>query len=346
MGIRVGIFGAGMMGVAHAQAYKASGTQIVGVTDVDASRSAELASRFGGQSYSSMEALMAAGVDAVSVCLPHHLHLPAAQLAARHHAHILMEKPLANTLTEARQIVDACGSADIKLMVGFIQRFLTGVRQLHSSITSGTFGRIGLAVEYLAAGGAWPIVPAWYRQKAVAGGGIAMIGNIHTVDRLRWMLNSDVETVFAAVQQVGTEGDVEDISSAMLHYLSGAQATVIGLRSPLATHRRRWTLEFYGETCEASLALQSNNEQSLETTTPSGIQTAHFPAEDPFIPEIAEFLTAIETNREPQPGGLEGLLSLATVLAIYESANTGQPVNVPNLLRSQDPASHKGSNQP
>lgn len=340
MGIRVGIFGAGMMGVAHAQAYKASGTQIVGVTDVDASRAAELASRFGGQSYPSMEALMSAGVDAVSVCLPHHLHLPAAQLAARYHAHILMEKPLANTLIEARQIVDACGGADIKLMVGFIQRFLTGVRQLHSIVTAGTFGRIGLAVEYLAAGGAWPVVPAWYRQKAIAGGGIAMIGNIHTVDRLRWLLDSDVETAYAAVQQVGPEGDVEDISSAVLHYASGAQATVIGLRSPLATHRRRWTLDIYGENCEASLALQSNNEQSLDLTTSSGIQTVNIPAEDPFIPEIAEFLATIETNREPHPGGLEGLLSLATVLALYESARTSQPVNVPYFLRAQDPGSH------
>lgn len=345
MGIRVGIFGAGMMGVAHAQAYQACGVQIAGVTDVDASRAADLATRFGGKSYLSMEALMAAGVDAVSVCLPHHLHLPAAQLAARHHAHVLMEKPLANTLGEARQIVDACGGAGIKLMVGFIQRFMTGVRQLYSIINSGNFGRIGLAVEYLAAGGAWPVAPDWYRRKSAAGGGIAMIGNIHTVDRLRWLLGSDVETVYGAVQQIGPEGDVEDISSAVMHFTSGVQANVIGLRSPLAKHQRRWTLDIYGERCEASLALKYANEQSLQTTTLAGITTVEIPAEDPFIPEIGEFLAAIEANREPQPSGLDGLLSLATVLAIYESARIGQPVNVQNFMRAQESGSQQGSNQ-
>ena len=253
MTLRVGIMGAGMMGVAHAQAYRAAGAQIVGVTDADGGRAADLAARFGGEVYPSLEALAAAGLDAVSVCLPHNLHLAAARLAAQHRAHVLMEKPLANTLAEAHQIVDACEGAGVKLMVGFIQRFLTGVQQLRVQIATAP-----------SAGSAWRS-STWQPaargrscrsgtdSAAAAGGGIMMIGNIHTVDRLRWLLGSEAETVYGAVQQIGPEGDVEDIGSAMIRYASGAQATVIGVRSPLAPHRRRWTLELYGERAEASL---------------------------------------------------------------------------------------------
>jgi len=346
MMLRVGIMGAGMMGMAHAQAYRAAGAQIVGVTDADGGRAADLTARFGGEVYPSLAALAAAGLDAVSVCLPHNLHVAAARLAAEHHAHVLMEKPLANTLAEAQQIVDVCEGAGVKLMVGFIQRFLTGVQQLRTQVGDGTFGRIGLAVEYLAAGGAWPVVPPWYRQRAAAGGGIMMIGNIHTIDRLRWLLGSEVETVYGAVQQIGPEGDVEDIGSAMIRYASGAQATVIGVRSPLATHRRRWTLELYGEHAEASLALQQTNAQTLETITAEGLRTVSVPAEDPFLAEIREFVAAIEEDRAPAPGGRDGLVSLATVLAIYESARTGLPVNVPDYLRALGSAPPLRSTQP
>lgn len=333
MALRVGIMGAGMMGIAHAQAYRTAGARIVGVTDTDPGRAGDLAARFGGDVYPTLEALTAAGLDAVSVCLPHHLHLPAARLAAQHRLHVLMEKPLANTLAEAKEIVAVCADANVKLMVGFIQRFLTGVQTVRRQIATGAFGRIGLAVEYLAAGGAWPVVPAWYRQRAAAGGGIVMIGNIHTVDRLRWLLGAEAESVYGAVQQIGPVGDVEDIGSAVIRYTSGAQASVIGVRSPLATHRRRWTLEVYGEHAEASLTLHHTNAQTLETTTQAGAQTDNIPAEDPFLAEIREFVSSIEQDRAPEPDGQAGLVSLATVLAIYESAHTGLPVNVPDMLR-------------
>jgi predicted dehydrogenase len=346
MTLRVGIMGAGMMGVAHAQAYRAAGVQIAGVTDADGGRAADLAERFGGEVYPSLEALAAAGLDAVSVCLPHNLHLAAARLAAQHRAHVLMEKPLANTLAEAQQIVDACEGAGVKLMVGFIQRFLTGVQQLRAQIADGAFGRIGLAVEHLAAGGPWPVVPPWYRQRSAAGGGIMMIGNSHTTDRLRWLLDSEAETVYGAIQQIGPEGDVEDVASAVIRYRSGVQATVIGVRSPLATHRRRWTLDLYGERAEASFALQNTNEQALEITTAAGVQAQAVPPENPFLAEIREFVTAIEAGREPAPNGRDGMMALATVLAIYESARTGLPVNVPDYLRAPESAPPLRSTQP
>jgi predicted dehydrogenase len=113
---------------------------------------------------------------------------------------------------------------------------------------------------------------------------------------------------------------------------------VIGVRSPLATHRRRWTLDLYGERAEASFALQYTNEQTLETTTAEGAQTLTVPPEDPFLTEIREFATAIEEDREPAPNGRDGVMALATVLAIYESARTGLPVNVPDYLRAPESA--------
>ena len=76
------------------------------------------------------------------------------------------------------------------------------------------------------------------------------------------------------------------------------------------------------------------------------LRTVAVPAEDPFLAEIGEFVAAIEEDRAPTPGGRDGLVSLATVLAIYESARTGLPVNVPDYLRAPESAPPLRSTQP
>ena len=90
MTLRVGILGAGMMGIAHAQAYHTSAAEIIGVVDVDPRRAGDLVSRFGGVVFQSFEALLSAEPDAVSICLPHNLHREAARVAAAHGVHVLI----------------------------------------------------------------------------------------------------------------------------------------------------------------------------------------------------------------------------------------------------------------
>ena len=175
-GLRVGILGAGLMGQAHAQAYREAGIHLTGIADINQATATNLATRFDCEVFTSAEDLLSAGIDAVSICLPHSLHKEAALLAASQGKHILMEKPLAITLEEAETIVAACRSAKVRLMVGFIQRFLATLQELRALIVAGTFGEIGLVVDYLAAGGPWPVLPPWYLQRAIAGGGILMIG--------------------------------------------------------------------------------------------------------------------------------------------------------------------------
>ncbi len=73
-----------------------------------------------------------------------------------------------------------------------------------------------------------------------------MIGNIHSVDRIRWLLNSEVDTIYGVSRQIGLKGDVEDVGTATVVYQTGTHASIIGYRSPLKSHRRRHTLEIYG----------------------------------------------------------------------------------------------------
>ncbi len=336
MSIRVAIIGAGAMGIAHAEAYAVCGAEIVAVVDINAALVAAFTQRFGCAGFTEATDLYRLDFDAVSICLPHYLHRDAALLAAQHKKHILMEKPLAITLVEAQEIIDACKAAGVILMVGFTHRFLSCLNELKHRIASGLFGEISLIVDYLAAGGSWLNPPAWYFDKDKAGGGIVMIGNIHSIDRIAWLLNSTPQIIYAVQKQVSPVGSVEDVASATIIYESGTCASVIGYRSPLQNHARRHTLEIYGTLSEATLSLSHDNKQQMTITSQTGVETIEVTDDKPFVREIEEFLNAIQEKRPAKPDGDEGFLSLATVMAMYESSKRGQPIILPNYISKQE----------
>src|SRR5579885_286731 len=189
MNLRVGILGAGAMGAAHARAYRTAGAEIVGVADVDESAAARLANSCGARPVTAPEALFDLGLDAVSICVPHNLHSHCALMACARGVHVLIEKPLAISMAEALEMRNACRNSHIRFMMGFSQRFQAGFRDLKQAIQRDALGSIVFSADYLSAG---PWVPDWYLQRTAAGGGILITGSIHAVDRLRWLIGSEV----------------------------------------------------------------------------------------------------------------------------------------------------------
>lgn len=336
MDLRVGVLGAGMMGDAHLTAYRAAGVDIVGVADPNLARAEDLAGRFGTKAFSSPESLLDIELDAVSVCVPHSLHHKYALAAAQHRLHILMEKPLALSMQEARDIRSACEENGVLLMMGFIQRFMKSVQQLKSWVREGRFGEITTMTDYLAAGGPWPNVPDWYLRRSIAGGGILMIGTVHAIDRMRWISESEVKTVRACVRQSGAEGDVENVGSILLEFENGICCSLFGYRSPLSTHVRQHMFAVYGTKGEASLDLNSLAHQRYRLTTPAGSEEFQITEDDPFQSEINEFVRCIGMGRAAGPALADGHASLAVVLAAYESAKAGKTICLHEFVKSQE----------
>ncbi len=131
--MRCGVVGVGRMGRHHARVYtELPGASLVGVVDQDEDRRSSVAARHECPAFASVEALLAAGVDAVSVAVPtaHHLETVAPLLEAG--VACLVEKPLAPSVDEAQQIVDLAARTGSVLQVGHIERFNPVVRALNS----------------------------------------------------------------------------------------------------------------------------------------------------------------------------------------------------------------------
>src|ERR1019366_8655697 len=130
--LRIGVIGAGVMGTNHARVLGGlPNTMLVGIVDplpAHRTRATELA---GCRAFASLDELIAEDVDAVTIAAPTHLHHEIALDCIARDIHILVEKPIASTVEEGREIVAAARRAGVTLMVGHVERFNPEIGRAH-----------------------------------------------------------------------------------------------------------------------------------------------------------------------------------------------------------------------
>ncbi len=330
--LRVAIAGAGQMGLAHAEAFRACGADVIAVIDHEPDRARRLAAACGARAFRTVAEALRESPDALSVCLPHSLHFDAAMAAAQRDVALLIEKPHCTSLEESRALRAECARRGVVAMAGFTHRFLATSLTLKSLLTAGRFGRIDLAVDRLVANALGAHTPAWYRDRTLAGGGIAMIGMIHSIDRLRWLLDAEITRVLALTRPPVCSGEVENTALALLEFSNGAQASLIAHRSPVTGHARAHRYELFGEKLNASCSVDTFDHQELAVVGPGGPEREVVRDDRPFVAEIRAFGAALAAGRPPAPSLFDAEVALGVVLAIYESAQSRQPVDLPEFL--------------
>jgi predicted dehydrogenase len=320
--LRVAVIGAGQVAERHAEAYAANpDAEIVAVVDPLLDRAKALAARFGAAAHASYEQLLASGtIDAASACVPHNLHLDVTRAATRAGVHLLMEKPIANTLAEADEMIAAAEQAAITMMIGFVHRFRTEVLEAKRLLQEHALGPPATAIDkFCSRGGPHP--PAWVWRQVQAGGGVLMYGGIHAIDRLLWFLESPVATVYAHTHNYAGYGDVEDGLVAVLEFANGASA-VLFENSPPYGRPGGWSTELFGP--HGALRIQTG--EWIELTSMSRNFTHHAQDELHFHREINEFVAAVRQGRQPSVPAAAGRAALEVALALYESAARNTPV--------------------
>ena len=143
--LSVGIIGAGGIAQSHMRAiHENDNIRLVAAMDVDAARAVAAAEKYGARAYTSPSDLLGdPEVEAVHVCTPHSLHGDQVTSAAEAGKHVLVEKPMALTLTECDRMIEACEAAGKILMVGQVLRYYPVNRMIRKMISDGVIGNVG-----------------------------------------------------------------------------------------------------------------------------------------------------------------------------------------------------------
>lgn len=323
MAVRLGVIGAGIIAKSFMEAAPdVADLEVAVICDIaeDAVRAlAEPLNIAWETGYRSV--LQDDSIDALYIALPHHLHETVTIAAAEAGKHILLEKPMANSLEEADRMLAAQRRAGVKLMIGFTHRFHSELESAKRLIDAGELGRLTLAVDVMTTGG---VIPGWFWQKSQAGGGVLHVNGAHSFDRLRWLMGSEIVEVFAYADTYDPRKTVEDSTVVALRFANGAMGTTVHNWVTDVGLPFKCDLDIHG----TAGAIRIDSWNSLEFSNAGHTWVQRRQRDDMFQKEIGEFVSAILEDREPCVTGEDGRRSLACVKAAYESARTGAPVPV------------------
>jgi predicted dehydrogenase len=293
-------------------------------------------------------------VDIVDVCTPGHLHAEVAVAALEAGKHVLVEKPLANTVEESEHMLAAATAAEahgVRSMVGFNYRRVPALALARSLIADGAIGSVRqVRAAYLQDWLADHDAPmTWRLRKESAGSGALGDLGSHVVDQLRFLLDDPIVAVTGALrtfvpQRRGEQGvedvTVDDAAWATLHTVSGVVASVEVSRMAFG-RRNGLTIEVYGSEGSIAFDLESLNELHVDDGAGAGgsgrrrilVTDAGHPYVESWWPpghilgwdhtfttQAADFLTSVASGHRPEPSFEDGLEVQRVLTAIERSA--------------------------
>jgi UDP-N-acetyl-2-amino-2-deoxyglucuronate dehydrogenase len=341
-----GIIGAGTISDIHALAINAiPNAKLYGVYSINKISSQAFADKNNCTAYDSLEELLGVPeIDIVCICTPSGIHADPAIKCIEAGKHCVIEKPLEVTLAKCDQIIEAADKAGVKTAVIFPSRFYEASKQVKQAIDEQRFGNLVLGDAYVK----WSRSQAYYESAAwrgtweLDGGGALMNQGIHSVDLLQWYMG-DVESVQSVTANVKHKTiEVEDTVVSTLRFANGALGTIECSTAVFPGALKR--IEIMGTSGTA--ILEENNlikwqfekeagedEQIIKSM--SGGTVSHGgvsnPADISFAghqKQLEDMMYSIETDKKPLIDARDGRKSVAIVLAIYESARTGQKVTL------------------
>ena len=346
--IRFAIIGCGAIAVNHAIALQAlPGVTVDAVVDTDATRAREFAARFGiPRAFDDVDAALASGLDAVTVCTPHPAHEAGVVAAARHGLHVLCEKPVATTTDEADRMIAAADAAGVRFGVVFQRRFWPAAARIRAAIDSGALGApiAGSCIVRLRRDAEYYSEP-WRGRRETEGGGVLMTQAMHHIDLLQWFMGEAVSvTGRVATLRHGDLIDVEDTAVATVEFASGALAVVQagstfdpGLGAQVlvsdAAGRSASVLEFPEGTGITDVWTLDGGREFAAPYTAGGVfdiplADIHRGLIAAHSLQIADFVSAVRDGRDPLVTGRDARRALEIVTAIYRSSETGVAVRL------------------
>jgi UDP-N-acetylglucosamine 3-dehydrogenase len=303
--LRVGVVGAGIMGSNHARVLAGlPGISLTGIVDPLAAHRTRAAELVGCATFETLDQMVAAGVDAVTVAAPTHLHHDISLDLIGRGIHVLVEKPIASTVEEGRAIVDAARRAGVTLMVGHVERFNPAVAAVKQAIK----GEDILSIAITRVG---PFPP---RMSNV---GVVIDLAVHDIDLIRWFTESDIVDV--QPQLASAVAEREDIAllqfrteSGVLAHINTNWLTPFKARSVTVATRGKYVMgDLLTRQVTECFGFKPDGSYSMR----------HLPVghDEPLRAELIAFVDAVRHGRPPAVTGEEGVASLEIAIRCLDT---------------------------
>ena len=317
--LKIGVFGTGHLGKFHLNNWmEINEAQLVGFYDPDDAIAEEVISKYGLNRFTDPEKLVAA-CDAVDIVTPTQYHFGLCEMAIKKSKHVFVEKPMANTVEEAKELVNLAQESKIKFQAGHVERFNPAFLALKNLKLNPMF----IEVHRLA-------------QFNPRGTEVSVILDlmIHDIDAILSLVKSDVKSI--AANGVAVMTDTPDIANVRIEFNNGCVANLTSSRISMKKMRKMRLfqkdayigVDFLERKTEVIKLKEDNDENvfAFDIETPNGTKTIAIA--NPEVPqvnaiklELEEFVSAIKNNTQPIVNEIDGFRAMEVAHQILYKIN-------------------------
>lgn len=277
--------------------------------------------------------------DLVSIATESGIHAEIALFCIDHGVHVIIEKPMAMSISDANEIIQRSEEKHVKVSACHQNRFNIAVQEMRHALEAGRFGRLSHGSIHVR----WNRNQGYYDQAPWRGtwaqdGGALMNQCIHGIDLLRWTFGGEIEEAYGQTrQQFHDYLEAEDVGMAVVKFKNGAIATIEGTTNVYPKNLEE-TLYIFGEKGTVKIGGTSTNnidvwdfaDESEADTKNKGLQeeTSNVYGNG-HTSLFADMIDAIQNDRKPYVDAYAGRDALELVLAIYKSQKEGHAVRLP-----------------
>jgi len=310
--LNVAVIGCGFWGKNHARIYNDLGdVSLVAVADVNEEAVKRIGETYSADQYlDPLEIFEREDVEAVSICTPTVTHAELALAAMEAGKHVLVEKPMTNTVGEAESLIRGAEKNGVHLAVGFVERFNPGVIEALRLVSDGEIGDVILARAHRVS--RYPL--------RISDVGVVKDLAIHDIDIVRQLFDSEPESVYATAGRIAH--GFEDYANIILRFPGNRSAFIE--TNWLTPHKiRRLILTGSEGLITVEFITQEITVENNERRYQPFLETR-----EPLTLELEDFVQSVLDDTPPKASGEDGLMALRICEAVLESAEKGQPVKI------------------
>lgn len=335
--VKAAIVGCGRISVCYEYSFNklSDMIELVYAVDTDEKKAKDFAAKFNCNYTTNFDEILDKDIDVIHLCTPHYLHAPMAIKAMKAGKHVLTEKPMAITLQDADEMIKVSDETGKKLGVIFQTRYTKSCDVIKEIISSGKLGKIIGARSYLT----WKRPDSYYLESNwkgtwdKEGGGVLIDQAIHSIDRVQYLLGSDVEWIQGSIHNFCHDiVKVEDTADAVIKFKNGCIYNLFACNvyvddSPI-------NIEIIGEKGKVGLLqdmgfvdIDGQYTEIRKTYEEVYVGPTYWGSSHHL--QLADFYNSIIRNLPVTLDGREGRKTLEIIKGIYKSSTENQRVYLP-----------------
>lgn len=325
--LKVGVIGLGSMGKNHARVCsEIENLELAGVSDINEALAKNMAEKFTTKSFTDYKQLLRE-IDVAIVATPTIYHYDITNDLLENGKHVLVEKPISNSVEKAQELIRKAQEKNLVLAVGHIERHNPVVKFVKDSLDRGKFGELITLTSRRVSN-----FPGRIRDV-----GVVMDLGIHDID-IMYYLAGEIESVYAKAGKFTIDIDNEDHANIFLNFKSGICGVVeINWLTPMKVRKLFLTCSnnfVEADYIKQAVTISSSYFEKVDETDLYRAQIQYnvnevaLEKKEPLRNEIEDFIKAVENNSKPLASGEDGLMALRIAEAATNSYQRGEEVKI------------------